>query len=209
MMTGETRWWWVRHAPVAWAGVRIYGHTDLDCDVSDRAAFIGLAAGLPPGAVTVRSHLTRTLRTAQAIGFEPAVVEPDLAEQGFGAWEGESWDGLRAAGDPHLEAFWRAPFTVAPPGGESFVQVVERVRAVVERLSVLHARRDIVAVAHSGSIRAALAVALDLSPEKAHAVAVDNLSLTRIDHGSAGWSVRAVNLPPRAAPAAALRPPPP
>lgn len=209
-----TRWWWVRHAPVEWAGVRIYGHTDLDCDVSDRAAFAGLAAGLPRDAVTVRSHLARTLRTAEAIGFVPTVIEPHLAEQAFGDWEGATWDGLREAGDPYLDGFWRSPFEVPPPGGESFLDVVKRVRAVIARLTEAHAGRDIVVVAHAGTIRAALAVALDLTPEKVHAVAVDPLSLTRIDHAHTDgdwlgghWTVRAVNLPPLAAHAVALPPP--
>ncbi len=44
------------------------------------------------------------------------------------------------------------------------------------------------AVAHGGSIRAAVALALDLSPEKALSLTVDNCSLTRLDHiaGAAG-----------------------
>lgn len=196
-----TRWWWVRHAPVAWAGVRIYGHMDLDCDVSHSPSFSGLAARLPRGAVTVRSHLTRTHKTAEAIeaaGLPLAAprIEPGLAEQGFGAWEGATWDDLHAAKDPHLDAFWAAPFETAPPGGESFLQVVDRVRAVVERLNAEHPGRDIVAVAHAGSIRAALTVALGLSPEGVHAISLDPLSLTRIEQKAGNWTVRCVNLPP-------------
>ncbi len=196
-----TRWWWVRHAPVAWAGVRIYGHADLDCDVSDERAFSGLAARLPRGAVTVRSHLTRTRLTADAITaaglpLAPAAIEPDLAEQGFGTWEGSTWEDLRQAGDPHLDAFWSKPFETAPPGGESFVQVVDRVRAVVDRLTETHRGRDIIAVAHAGSIRAALTVALDLSAESVHGICLDPLSLTRIDHKADSWAVRGVNVPP-------------
>ena len=56
------------------------------------------------------------------------------------------------------------------------------------------------AVAHGGTIRAALAVALALDPESALAFNTDNLALTRIDHlaleeGEA-WRVVGVNLPP-------------
>ena len=77
--------------------------------------------------------------------------------------------------------------------------------AAVDRLSGEHAGRDIVVVAHGGSIRAAVALALDLDPEKALALTVDNCSLTRLDHiaGAAGshaadgahsWRVGQLNL---------------
>ena len=49
-------------------------------------------------------------------------------------------------------------------------------------MSGAHAGRDIVAVTHGGTIRAALAIALGLDPEQALAFTVDNCSLTRLDH---------------------------
>ena len=56
-------------------------------------------------------------------------------------------------------------------------------------------------MAHGGSIRAALALALGLDAERALGFSIDNLSITRIDHvdGPAkgeAWRVAAVNLPP-------------
>ena len=58
----------------------------------------------------------------------------------------------------------------------------------MRELSAELAGADVVAVAHGGTIRAALALALGLDPERALALAVDNCSLTRIDHiaGPAG-----------------------
>jgi broad specificity phosphatase PhoE len=56
---------------------------------------------------------------------------------------------------------------------------------------------DIVAIAHGGSIRAALAIALGLPPRGGLAFTTDNCSLTRLDHylGSdgEGWRVVMVN----------------
>ena len=78
--------------------------------------------------------------------------------------------------------------------------MVARVAAAVTRLSARHAGREVVAVAHGGVIRAALAQALDLDPETALRFCVDNLSLTRIDHivpgegGPASWRVESVNV---------------
>jgi broad specificity phosphatase PhoE len=60
--------------------------------------------------------------------------------------------------------------------------MVVRVSDVVTRLNAEHAGRDIIAFAHGGSIRAALAVALDLDPGPALSFNIRNLSLTRIDY---------------------------
>jgi alpha-ribazole phosphatase len=48
-------------------------------------------------------------------------------------------------------------------------------------------------VVHSGTIRAALCIALDLTPEAALRFVVDPLSLTRIDRLATGWRVLSVN----------------
>ncbi len=204
-MIEVTRWWWIRHAPVTDDGGRIYGQSDVACDLSDRAAFAALARRLPSDAVWVASHLKRAWMTAQAIraaglAAPDPIIEPALAEQNFGAWQGEPRAKVYAR-NPDWRGFWLAPAHATPPGGESFVDVIARASEAIHRLTAAHAGRDIVAVAHGGTIRAALALALRLEPEFALAVTTDNLALTRIDHimrreGEA-WRVSAVNLPPR------------
>ena len=52
---------------------------------------------------------------------------------------------------------------------------------------------DAVLVVHSGTIRAVLAIALDLAPDSALRFVIDPLSLTRIDRLAEGWRVVAVN----------------
>lgn len=212
MSETATRFWWVRHAPVAHDG-RIYGRTDLSCDCSHTALFTGLAALLPRNAVWVTSDLRRTHETAAAIVRAgrpgPATIPgpaaraiADLAEQNFGAWQGLTYEELSRLRGADLHRFWHAPAHQTPPGGESFVAVVERVSRAVHRLAAAHAGRDIIAVAHGGSIRAALAVALGLEPEAALAFSIENCSLTRIDRVDGpglghGWRVATVNRPPR------------
>ncbi len=207
-----TRWWWVRHAPVTVNDGRCYGQTDHPCDVSNEVAFAALARRLPREAVWVTSPLKRTHRTASGIvraglpGPDPTpgpgvLVEPDLIEQHFGDWQGVTYAELAERNGNLWPRFWLAPAHHAPPGGESFVQLLERAHPAIERLSRAHAGRDIIAVTHGGTIRAALALALDLAPEAALALSIDNLSLTRIEHypGSDAahpWRVTAVNHPP-------------
>ncbi len=179
-MTGVTRWWWVRHAPVVGNGGRIHGQDDVPCDTSDTRAFQALAAALPADAVWVTSPLARAVDTAKAItaaGAAPrlSIVESDLAEQNFGRWQGLRWKDIEAADDPAYEAYWRAPALNAPPGGESFADLARRVAAVMGRLTADHAGTDIVAVTHGGTIRGALTLALALDPGQALSIKVDNL----------------------------------
>jgi broad specificity phosphatase PhoE len=207
----ETRWWFVRHAPVPNPEARCYGQSDLDCDISNVAAFESLAKRLPADAAWVATTLRRTQRTMHAIHAvrgtrpEPLHLEPALIEQNFGEWQGRTYVELgafgRGAAAEASHRFWLAPARSVPPGGESFVEVMERVAAAVRRLTEAHAGRDIVCVAHGGSIRAALAMALGLEPEAALALTIDTLSLTRLDRidgpgAGHGWRVGAVNLPP-------------
>ena len=214
-MSTTTRWWWIRHAPVESGGL-IYGQDDLAADCSDPAPFRWLAGVLPRDAVWIVTHLKRTRQTAEAIhahwpagGGEPALAQPHVeatfAEQHFGDWQGRSFAELEEIRDGEWHRFWLAPANTRPPGGESFAEVVARVARTVDRLSAEHAGRDIVTVAHGGSIRAAVALALDLDPDKALSLAVDNCSLTRLDHiaGAAGsheadgadsWRVSQLNL---------------
>ena len=200
-----TRWWWVRHAPVTDHGGRLYGRTDVPANTSERPRFEALARALPENAVWLTSNLLRTHQTADAIaeagqGVPARTIEADLDEQDFGAWHGLTWSEVaseRGSGLAHK--YWVAPAHIKPPEGESFVELVERVADAVTRRTAQHAGRDIVAVAHGGSIRAALALALDLDAERALAFSIDNLSITRIDYvdGPAkgeAWRVAAVNL---------------
>ena len=212
-MEKDTRWWWVRHAPVVNHGEKIYGQTDIDCDVSDVASFDGLAAQLPKDAVWLTSHLSRTIDTANAIleagsafsvNPEKFITERDLAEQSFGDWQNSSWNDLHAEGGLEYKAFWKNPGYEAPPGGESFVDLIARTNSVIDRINNSCSGRDIIAVAHGGTIRAAIALALKLEPVMALSVKIDNLALTRLHFVSNGlyrgqggvWRVEGINLPP-------------
>ncbi|NUB27793.1 histidine phosphatase family protein [Azospirillum brasilense] len=196
----NTRWWLIRHAPVPNPGNVIYGRSDPAADTGDSDALAALAARLPPQAVWVTSHLHRTRQTAAALRLpssDMALVERALAEQDFGRWEGLSHDAVAELHPEEARRFWSDPAAEAPPDGESFAAVMERVAGAVGRLTDLYAGCDIVAVIHGGSIRAALALALDLTPQAALRLAVAPLSLSRIDHyaneGDGFWSVAAMN----------------
>jgi alpha-ribazole phosphatase len=202
-----TRWWWVRHAPVIDGGDRLYGQEDVDCDVSETHRYQALAAHLPDDPIWIVTNLTRTRKTADAIWLagelqpEP-LVEPELAEQFFGDWQGLTWTQMEERDPEAYAAFWQDPSGKPLPGGESFATVIDRTSAAISRLTEQYAGRDIVCVAHGGSIRGAVSQALDLHHERGLSIKIDNLSLTRIDHIEGGvlngagmaWRVAGVNM---------------
>lgn len=195
-----TRWWWVRHAPVINPDGGIYGQSDLEADLSDVSRFGQLATALPEDAIWMTTTLRRARETARKLA---ASVSPDrtigeddsLREQAFGDWEGARWDNIPAR---ESEAYWQNPARTRMPNGESFTDVVARVAATVERLNVDHSGRNIIAVAHAGSIRAAISHALGGDPQAALSFQLTPLSLTRIDaihrDGKIWWRVAGVNL---------------
>ncbi len=144
---------------------------------------------------TIRAHHTLS------VTWPAAVVEADLIEQHFGTWQGMSNAEVNASRSGPFARFWLAPADERPPGGESFIQLVDRVRAALTRQTEQHMGHDIVAVAHGGTIRAAISVALGIDPETALQFKVDNLSVTRLDHiapvhADPVWRVITVNAPP-------------
>src|ERR1700692_2447819 len=177
-----TRWWWVRHAPVREDGGCIYGQKDLGCDTSDRVVFTAVGKILPRDAVWVSSNLKRTHQTAEAIwaaGFpRPATMEHEaaLAEQHLGQWQGMNRAEFLASRP--VGSHWFADIDVPAPGGESFMDLYNRVKAAIERINVEAAGKDVIAVAHGGTIKAALGLALGGQPDKGLAFDIDNCSVT-------------------------------
>jgi broad specificity phosphatase PhoE len=206
-----TRFHLIRHALVAPAArAMLYGSMDVAlCEETLRdevALYRWLAHRLPrPAAAWVVTNLSRTRLTARAIfaaGYpeQPLEEEPDLREQELGEWQGLAHEALveRLRHPPH--PFWPHGAEEVPPGGESFAALRARVAPVLDRLAAAHAGGDVVIIAHGGSIRAALAHALDLTAHQALVFSIRNLGLTRLEKHGEAWRVAAVNEEPWAGP---------
>ncbi len=199
-----TRWWWVRHAPVREDEGRIYGQKDLNCDCSDRIVFEAVGKILPRNAIWYASNLKRTHQTAEAIwaaGFPRPADMPHVgafAEQHLGELQGMNRATFYASLPPGRH--WLTGIDEPAPGGESFMDLYNRTCAAIERINAEQVGRDIVAVAHGGTIRAAIALALGGQPDKGLAFDIDNCSVTRLDHLQSasynGWRLPMVNQQP-------------
>ena len=203
-MTSETRWWWIRHPPVKSTEDKIYGQQDVLADLTGCIRQIKkLSHNLPSMSINVTSDLKRALSTSAALEsagtvFNITEKEPAFREQDFGNWSGLSWKEISEKENNTSLAEWLSPAYQRPPGGESFSDVITRVVPAIMRYNSAHIGRNIVATAHAGSIRAALAYALNLDPERALSFSIDTLSLTRLDYiasssGEGVWRIFCVN----------------
>ncbi len=98
----------------------------------------------------------------QAIGLHPPSYHVDqrLRELTFGAWEGLTWREVRKLDPARAQQREQHKWAYAPPGGESYQMLLERVAPVFSALE-----RDTVVVSHGGVMRAVLA-GLGLEPTR-------------------------------------------
>lgn len=139
--------------------------------------------------VVVASPVRRTRETADivaaALGL-PVAEEPGFAEMEFGEWDGLTFTEVAERDKARMEA-WFADMATAPPGGESFVEVRERVLAGLARVLDEHAGRTVVVVSHVTPIKTLVAHALDAPLE----------TLFRMELAPAAVSVLAFYVDPR------------
>lgn len=177
----------IRHAPVVSDGCA-YGRRDLAADLSDAGSIDRLRDRVGDPGRLVASPALRCCQTAEVLWPGAKLhTEAGLWEQDLGDWEGRPYAEIPDLGPLDRDAL----SAHAPPGGESFVQLTERVARTLAAL--LTDRRDLTLVAHAGTIRAALGYALGAVPA-ALAFEIAPLSLTRITVLADGQSiVRSVN----------------
>lgn len=125
----------------------------------------GNFAYLAPPVAVVHSPIARAQQTAQAIANRvslPMVSNDDLAEIGFGEWDGLTNEEMIAAFEDEYND-WRGSFEVAPPGGESLKAFDARVRRAFDSILERYSGQTVVVVAHVMPIRALLRLANDSS----------------------------------------------
>ena len=127
-----------------------YGQSDIDVTESfgDEASIIKTV--IPASVEMVYSSpLMRCRKLAEYLYPQgPFSWEPELQELHCGEWEMQHWDAIpREVIDPWMNDF----VNVCIPGGESYVQLYERVVRCFNR--VVASPRPVIAVAHGGVIR--------------------------------------------------------
>ncbi|MDM4142658.1 MULTISPECIES: bifunctional RNase H/acid phosphatase [Mycobacterium] len=129
---------------------------------------------------------------AKALGLD-VTVDDDLIETDFGAWEGLTF-GEAAERDPELHGRWLRDTSTAPPDGESFDAVADRVSRARDRIVAAQQGTTVLLVSHVTPIKMLLRQALDAGPGILYRLHLDLASLSIAEFYSDGASsVRLVN----------------
>ncbi|POA17257.1 histidine phosphatase family protein [Pseudomonas sp. FW300-N1A1] len=123
----------------------------------------------------VSSPLQRCARFAETLGEQlqlPVMLDKDLQELHFGAWEGCSAAALMETDAEALGRFWADPYSFTPPEGEPVTAFSARVLAAVERLQQAYAGQRVLLISHGGVMRLLLARARGLPREQLLSVEV-------------------------------------
>lgn len=146
----------IRHTTPAVAKGVCYGQTDLDVTESFIDEASAIREVLPAGfAAVYSSPLQRCARLASHLFPENAIMlRPELMELHCGSWEMQPWDELsKDEIDP-----WMADFVnIRVPGGESYLDLHERVSACFTGIAAMDAGGPVAIVAHGGVLRSILA----------------------------------------------------
>ncbi len=177
----------IRHAPTDHAG-RLAGRHDVPARLPDAETLASLRAGIGDIDRLAISPARRCRQTAKAL-FPDFVAEEDprLWEQDFGRWEGRAMATL-----PDHGALSRPALAMLrPPGGESFADLHARCAPALEALC---RGGRVAVVAHAGTIRVALSLALG-ARDAGLAFVIAPLSRTGIQaFGDGQWAISGVNI---------------
>jgi probable phosphoglycerate mutase len=178
---------------------RFSGRGDVPLSQDGRAQAARLGARLAERGgidLVVTSPLRRAVRTAEAIAAavgSTVVVDQGLVETDFGRWEGLTFAEVREQWPDQLDA-WLASPDVAPPGGESFSAVADRVSTTLERLKAAHLGKTLAVVSHVTPIKTLLRFGLDAPPSALFRLHLDVAGVSEVDWYADGpASVRLVN----------------
>ena len=141
-----------------------------------------------PDALVVCSPLTRAHQTASAITGNVSIDERFI-ELDYGDWDGVALTDV----DQTLWAQWRNDPSFRPPGGETLVELENRVRPAFEEISERAQTGDVIGVSHVSPIKSGVTWALGTGPETTWRMQLDRASICRIAIGPRGPALHGFN----------------
>jgi broad specificity phosphatase PhoE len=188
------------HAPTDWNAVgRYQGHTDTTLSAVGRRQAALLADRLANQRIDEvhSSDLRRALETASAVCEPrrlPLRFDARLRELHFGAWEGLTYGEVQTRYAEPMNAWETDPLRTAPPGGETLAQLATRVGAFLSELTdEPGTEKTKLVVAHRGSLRVLVCLALDLPPEIRSRFHLVPASLSELNIDSKGAVLTSLN----------------
>jgi broad specificity phosphatase PhoE len=130
------------------------------------------------------STLSRAVQSAEIIA-EPYNLSPvcraDLRERSFGLWEGMTFTEIRENYPDEFAAWADNPLAYSPLGGETTIEVRDRVIGAVETILREHAGQHVAIVAHGGVNRIVLCHILGIPLENIFRIEQDYAALNIVE----------------------------
>jgi broad specificity phosphatase PhoE len=180
----------VRHGRTGFnAAGRLVGRLDPPLDEVGLIQAAAIGEALKGVDRIISSPLQRARETAEYIG-SPVEVDERWIEVDYGAYDGVE---LGAPATTELWERWRVDTAFVPPGGESLVQMGERVAEAMQELVKDAGDTDIAVVSHVSPIKAAVSWVLHADAETAWRSHLDQASISRIAVTPRGAVLRSFN----------------
>jgi len=170
----------IRHTRTATEAGLCYGRSDVALAASFSEDLSALQQKLPElteDCPVFSSPLRRCTQLAERLSVK-VTTDDRLLELNFGAWEGVRFDAI----EPEILRHWSANFVEsAPPNGESFTDLYERIGDFWRDL-LQQPFEQAVIITHAGAIRALLAHVLTLPLANAFQLRIDPGSVHKLRH---------------------------
>lgn len=114
------------------------------------------------------SPLGRAVDTANYIRGDKAtriIIKDSLREMGFGCWEGKEHEEVMSRYPEQRHNFWHRPHLYEPVDGESYEELLERVKAVFDEIIGDEASRNVLIVTHAAVIKAIYSIVKNIPLE--------------------------------------------
>jgi probable phosphoglycerate mutase len=187
----------VRHGETDFVGRRLSGWTPgvhLNARGREQAGEVAKALGDLPVRAVYSSPLERAVETAKPLARRldcPILRRRELIEVHYGDFTGRTFASLRRFN--LWKEVHRHPAQVRFPGGETFIEVQERVGRAFEEMRADHPRQMVAAFAHGDVIRLGLAYALGIPLDLFQRLTVSPASISALEFGVGGPRLIAIN----------------
>lgn len=127
------------------------------------------------------SPLRRCSKLAKTLAKKPKdiIFDKRLMELNFGIWENKKWDEIEKTEEAKL---WFDDYlNIACPGGESYVDLIERIQNFINDLSKNYSYKNILIVTHGGVIKAFYSIYKDIHPLRALDLVIEHGQIMKIE----------------------------
>jgi probable phosphoglycerate mutase len=176
----------IRHGETTWnVDTRIQGHLDIPLNDTGHQQARRMARALADEPITAvyASDLARAQETAGHLARVLSLdVTPEtgLRERGFGDFEGKTFAEIETVLPEQAMRWRKRDPDFAPSGGESLLQLRERVVGTVEKLAARHPGELIAMVGHGGVMDVLYRAATRLDIQAPRTWALGNTAINRL-----------------------------